>query len=109
MGGSSIRKSCHSDEIEAWERDVLRLFYFKQLAGIFRWIGMVAASGPATTADSSIRNDWTFDESFPYLPFIKGGWAKDGGGFYEASADTGMAYDIAGPNTLVGRKNFNQR
>lgn len=50
---------------------------------------------------------WALDDQAKFLPFIRGGWAKDGGSFYDASVSIGMAYNIAGPNTLGIGLNWN--
>ena len=49
---------------------------------------------------------WLIGEK--YFPFIRGGWAKDGGSFYEASVSLGVGYNIAGPNTLGVGFNWNK-
>lgn len=43
-----------------------------------------------------------------HLPFIRGGYAKDGGAFYSGSVSAGYAYNIAGPNTLGVGLNWNR-
>lgn len=43
-----------------------------------------------------------------FMPFLRGGWAKDGGSFYEASISAGFTYNIMGPNTLGVGVNWNR-
>ncbi|NLR93993.1 carbohydrate porin [Flammeovirga agarivorans] len=43
-----------------------------------------------------------------FMPFVRGGWAKDGGSFYEASVSAGFTYNIMGPNTLGVGLNWNR-
>lgn len=42
-----------------------------------------------------------------HLPFLRGGWAQDGGTLYDASVSLGYTYNIAGPNTLGVGLNWN--
>ncbi|OHX66699.1 hypothetical protein NH26_10180 [Flammeovirga pacifica] len=43
-----------------------------------------------------------------FMPFVRGGWAKDGGSIYEASVSAGFTYNIMGPNTLGVGLNWNR-
>ncbi|WP_167606445.1 carbohydrate porin [Maribellus sediminis] len=43
-----------------------------------------------------------------HLPFIRGGYANEGGAFYKGSVSVGYSYNIAGPNTFGIGFNWNR-
>jgi len=50
--------------------------------------------GTSFSLSASLDNGW--------MPFLRGGWAKDGGSLYEASVTTGLGYTLQPGQTLLG-------
>ena len=50
--------------------------------------------GVAFSASGVVEEHW--------MPFIRGGWAEDGGSLYEAALAVGVGYQRKGSNDLLG-------